>query len=66
MNDLDLTSIFWSLLKDEGNATAPNVISPPNLTVDSSISLNHSNVKILEEEVGLFTSQYKEFTSQNK
>ena len=66
MNDLDLTSIFWSLLKDEGNATAPNVISPPNLTVDSSISLNHSNVQILEEEVGLFTSHYKDFTSQDK
>ena len=66
MNDLDLTSIFWSLLKDEGNATVPDPISPPNLTVDSSMSLNHSNVKILEEEVGLFTLQYKEFTSQNK
>lgn len=66
MNDLDLTPIFWSLLKDEGNATVPDRISPPNLTVDSSISLNHSNVKILEEEVGLFTLQYKEFISQNK
>ena len=66
MNDLDLTPIFWNLLKDEGNATVPDRISPPNLTVDSSISLNHSNVKILEEEVGLFTLQYKEFISQNK
>ena len=46
--------------------TARNPISPPNVTVDSSSSLNHSNAQVLEEEATLLTSQDKEFTSQDK
>ena len=48
MNNLDLTSIFLSLLKDDRNMTVQNPISPPNLIFDSSSSLNHSNVQVLE------------------
>ena len=61
--DLQLTSIFSSLLRDNRNVTVRNPISPPNLIVDSSSLLN---AQVLEEETGLFTSQDKEFTSQNK
>ena len=46
--------------------TARNPISPPNVTVDSSSSLNHSNAQVLEEEATLLSSQDKEFTSQDK
>ena len=66
MNDLDLTSIFSSLLKEERKVTVRNPITPPNLIVDSSSLLNYSNVQVLEEETGLLTSQNKEFTSQDK
>ena len=59
MNDLDLTSIFSSFLKDERNVTARNPVSPPNLIVDSSSSLNHSDTKVLDKEAALLTSQDK-------
>ena len=48
---------------NERNLTVRNPISPPNLTVDSSSSLNHSNAQVSEEEAGLLTSQDKKFTS---
>ena len=66
MNDLDLTSIFLSLLKDERIVTARNPIRPPNLIVDSSSSLNRSNVQVFAEEAALLTSQVKELTSRVK
>ena len=63
MNNLDLTWIFLSLLKDERNVTVRNPITPPNLRVDSTSSLNHSNAQVLEEEPSVVTSQDKKFTS---
>ena len=38
MNDLDLTSVFSSLLKYERNVTVRNPITSPNLIIDSSSS----------------------------
>ena len=47
MNNLDLTSIFSSLFRDEGNVTVCNPITPPNLTLkDPFISESCIEIKI--------------------
>lgn len=58
MNDLDITSIFLSLLKDERNVIVRNPISPPNSIVDSSSSSNNYDTQVLEEEADLLTAYF--------
>lgn len=59
MNDLDLTSVFSSLLKYERNVTVRNPISPPNLVVDSSSSLNHSIVRFWRKRMACLLHRLK-------
>ena len=63
MNDVDLSSVFADLSKDETNVSVKNSFSFPKLILNCSRSLKHSNTQVLEEKDNIFTWQDEELLS---
>ena len=61
--DINLSSIWMELLQDDKDLNSKSTTSPPMLTMDASVAINHSDFHISEVQDEVFNTQDREFLS---
>ena len=61
--DINLSSIWMELLQDDKDLNSKSTTSPPMLTMDASIAINHSDFHTSEVQDEVFNTQDREFLS---